>query len=894
MSIQITVTLVILLISHNPIISGLVTNCNNILTSGQTKDCPSHSEYRCVDTSYDHVREYCFCNVGLKYVYNLNACFDINECDVEQIEELCREDSPTPNEVGHCGPFDACTLSEFNCAKASEPICHRKLCKNLNGGHDCYCPENSTLIKFGSECACKEGFQLGSDSCYRNVCLDGDKCQSGGVCEYREPPEMFHCNCEPNYSGRECEYKVCQKVKEMYFGFVVEWEEDKVGEVSQIRCESIHPTFVGIATRECALNSVWLNSDYSQCVREIFSNLKEQLLAMEEETDIVILQNNIRSVVAERNSSNNSMLYPPEIAIMDKALDTLVIEFVDIQQNPNAYSEVTNNATKETPEVVVSTGSFMLNEDNRESWEITSLADYSGNRTNLASLVDKLEKFSDSMNISSTSENISISDENLMFNYNKIKETSSVVLFPQWLSEEMTFRNVRVNESLLQLIVQSCGSITFRSFVFPTIRSLTPLVELYNPSLAMKENASINSIGIETAYLITDVLSLNTKACKEFEITPEAIEIEFIIESFQSSNNTLSKPVCAYWNLTRNSWSMEGVTTKEEQLSNGSVQIICILSHLTSFAILLSSHEPVGTNNTIQIVLSAVVVSVSIMCILASLVCYLILYLRTRKSSKNPFKKDSIFIIHINFCIALLLGFLTFIASQVAVGSDRIPCTILAAILHYLLLSVFSWSLCEGIAIAWKIRFWDKRQTTWPYLIPLGWGFPIPVVLTTVPLTHWYYVDPEVACWVSNTNHLKVLSFILPMVMLMPTNLLFYIYTLVTIYRVKERLESAQRARELIIGSLVLLPLLGLPWIIGVFYVSEATAIFGYIFIILIGSQGTFFFIAHVVRNQSIREYVFKWKNPYEAHAKFQKLHSSFKTDKTSATPKTDQDDEIP
>ena len=894
MRIWIIATLVVFLVTHVPTEYALITNCSNIEESGQEKICPAHSEYRCVDTSYDHVREYCFCNPGLKYAFYANICVDINECSVEEITDLCKEDSPTPHETGICGTLDACTLSEINCAKASEQICLGKLCKNLNGGYKCYCPENSTLTNYGKNCTCKDGFAQGSDNnCYPNVCKDEETCEGRGVCEYRDPPEVFYCNCEPGYSGRKCEYKVCPKDKEIFFGTEVEWKEEMIGAGSQIECKSINSMLVGIAIRKCALNSVWLNSDYSQCVREKFSNLEKQL----QETNIIILQNSIKSVTREENTSNITVLFPSEIVILNQALENLVNKFVDIQKNAIRYSEDVINATKQTPEVVINTGSFMLGKGNRESWKITSQTDNSGKRTTLANLVDTLEKLSDSINISITGENNNISEENLAFDFKQINKPSFIELFSQLRRGNNTFRKVKISESVIQSITQSCNDVIFSSLVFTTIRDLIPTVELYNPSLTMKGNASlIKSTEMETAFLETDVLSLNTRTCKDFKIPPGSIEIEFIVQSYPKLNNTPSKLVCAFWNLTTNSWSMEGVITKEEQLSDGTVKIMCILSHLTSFAILLASHEPTGINNTIQIVLSAVIASISILCLIASLVCYLILYLRTRKSSKNPFKQDSIFIIHINFCIALLLAFVTFIASSLAVGGNRIPCTVLATVQHYLWLSVFSWSLCEGIAIAWKIRFWDRSQTTWPFLISLGWGLPIPVVLITVPLTHWYYVDPELACWVSNANHIKVLSFIVPMVMMMPTNLFFYIYTLVTIYRVKERLESAERARALIIGSLVLLPLLGLPWIVGVFYINEKFVVFGYIFIILVGSQGTFFFIAHVVRNNTIREYVFKWKNPYEVHAKFQKLHSSsFKSDKISATPRSmNQGDEEP
>ena len=50
-------------------------------------------------------------------------------------------------------------------------------------------------------------------------------------------------------------------------------------------------------------------------------------------------------------------------------------------------------------------------------------------------------------------------------------------------------------------------------------------------------------------------------------------------------------------------------------------------------------------------------------------------------------------------------------------------CTAVAAVLHYLFLSVFFWMLAEGIMLYILIvRPFSTAFERWYYLIPLGWG----------------------------------------------------------------------------------------------------------------------------------------------------------------------------
>lgn len=833
-------------------------SCRSIWDTNQIKNCPVDSEYRCVDLpGCERYREYCFCIGNEKYEKSTDTCVGINECDVAELTDICTNDRPTG--PGYCGDNDACTLSNISCSTVSQPICGEAICQDLPEGHECYCIGNLILTETpnGITCekrVCEDCQVLGRDNlCYRNSCCDNNICMGNGKCEVTYPlrdSPKYDCICGRGFSGEHCENRICESEVDTFLHFKVEWAEGSADETSNMKCEVINQMFIGMATRKCARNSVWDKPDYTQCIRPIFSNLQQASLRNE---NIIGLQNSINDVTTE-GASNNSFLFPGELILVNDALETVIDKYVDIQDGSRTVSEEENTATVETPEIAVRAGSYVLSGVNRESWELL------GNITTLVGLVDSFERFSLSINNSIST----FSSENLELEYERVDRSSKIELSSERGND--TSMKVVIGEDLVKLLNQYCNQTFFSSVRFRTIRELTPVVHLQGP------HADTES----TASLISDVYSLNTKQCinTTFVVPEESIKIEFTF----LTNNSEARYTCGFWNLTTNSWSTEGVKTTIQQQDDGSVKITCTPIHLTSFAILLSSYTPTETDNTIQTILSVVTCSLSVVSLVVSLLCYLILFLRTRKSAKNPFKPDSIFIIHINFCMALLLATLTFLISPFATW-DRIPCTVIAGLQHYLWLSVFSWSLCEGIAIAWKIRFWDRSQVLWPALIPLGWGLPIPIVVITIPVTYSYYVDLSVGCWVNSANNLKLISFILPILMTIPTNVLFYCYTLVTIYRLKEKVEdSKKQIRSIIIGSLVLLPLLGIPWVIGVFYVSKETAIFGYIFIILVGCQGVFFFIAHVARNSMIQDYVFKWKNLYGEHVqtnnKFVKLQS--------------------
>ncbi|XP_019522371.1 PREDICTED: adhesion G-protein coupled receptor G5 [Hipposideros armiger] len=133
-------------------------------------------------------------------------------------------------------------------------------------------------------------------------------------------------------------------------------------------------------------------------------------------------------------------------------------------------------------------------------------------------------------------------------------------------------------------------------------------------------------------------------------------------------------------------WSPEGCRTEQPSPS----QVLCRCNHLSYFAVLMQiSPAPVPAELLAPLTyISIVGCSVSIMASLLSI----LLHFLARKQS------DSITYIHMNLHTSVLLLNVAFLLSP-TLAMPSVPgsaCTALAAILHYALLSCFTWMAIEG------------------------------------------------------------------------------------------------------------------------------------------------------------------------------------------------------
>ncbi|XP_040596710.1 adhesion G-protein coupled receptor G5 isoform X2 [Mesocricetus auratus] len=192
---------------------------------------------------------------------------------------------------------------------------------------------------------------------------------------------------------------------------------------------------------------------------------------------------------------------------------------------------------------------------------------------------------------------------------------------------------------------------------------------------------------------------------------------------------------CVFWKEGASehgwgSWSPEGCYT---ELPSPSL-VLCRCNHLTYFAVLMLSGDPVPAGLQMPLeYISLVGCSVSIV---ASLLTML-LYAHSRKQS------DSVTRIHVNLHGSVLLLNVTFLlSSQMALPTvPKAVCTALAAALHYALLSCLTWMAIEGcnlyLLLGRVYNVYIHRYLL--KLCVLGWGFPALLVLLLLAIKSSVY-----------------------------------------------------------------------------------------------------------------------------------------------------------
>uniref|UniRef100_A0A8C0WGR5 Adhesion G-protein coupled receptor G5 n=1 Tax=Castor canadensis TaxID=51338 RepID=A0A8C0WGR5_CASCN len=179
---------------------------------------------------------------------------------------------------------------------------------------------------------------------------------------------------------------------------------------------------------------------------------------------------------------------------------------------------------------------------------------------------------------------------------------------------------------------------------------------------------------------------------------------------------------CVFWKEEAESsvgtWSPEGCHTEQPSPS----QVLCHCKHLTYFAVLMQlspARLPAELLAPLKYI-SLVGCSISI---LASLITIL-LHIHARKQS------DPITRIHMNLHVSVLLLNVAFLLSSALVMPGTV-CTVLAATLHFALLSCLTWMAIEGfnlyLLLGRVYNIYIRRYVL--KLCMLGWGVPAVLVL---------------------------------------------------------------------------------------------------------------------------------------------------------------------
>ncbi|KAJ0050526.1 hypothetical protein NL108_003776, partial [Boleophthalmus pectinirostris] len=294
-------------------------------------------------------------------------------------------------------------------------------------------------------------------------------------------------------------------------------------------------------------------------------------------------------------------------------------------------------------------------------------------------------------------------------------------------------------------------------------------------------------------------------------------------------NDTL-KYKCVYWSKT-GAWSTDGCS---KYLSNAT-HTICCCEHLSSFAVLMALYPMEHTFGLQLVTKICLIISLLclVMCIFTFSCCHSIKGTRTT--------------IHLHLCICLFIADLVFLAG-ISQTEPVGGCRVVAALLHYFFLGVFTWMLLEGVQLYRMVVLVFNATLRPLYLFAFGYGAPLAVVIISAIIRPQGYGTNQ-HCWLSLKDGL-IWSFFGPVCVIIIMNVVFFI---LTVWKLAQKFASLNpdlsrlhKIRAFTVTAIAQMCILGLMWVFGAFlFEGAANSAVAYIFTILNSLQGALVFVMH-------------------------------------------------
>ncbi|XP_065897877.1 adhesion G protein-coupled receptor L4-like [Dysidea avara] len=731
------------------------------------------------------------------------------------------------------------------CIGPSAPPCVR-----TDDGYQCHQP-----VYTGDGVKC--GLDSDSDG-YPDVQLDcEDQYCMEDVC-----PTVYSLNSDGGQDDLLCSYVNVDPgtfhgcLSEVDDTWLIFWPHTTAGSVATQKCNGNDS--IGLVTRDCNENGTWgrvmnIHNCYSIEISALYNSSKQlkDFYIGSNDTDMSDITQSPSLLDSLSISTQLAFLTNTTIAMVPNDLhrvNDILHTIISIQE----YTEDTNASgiAKE----LSSTISNLLNDSNRGSYDYI----HDGINKEAESLLENIDNFANvfrSLLVTSNQQpSVTLSAKNFDVSF----ELPSVDDFhsPSELKFKTENAEIYIPYASLRYQMEVEGALV------PVANYAAQNLASFLPARTLNNTAVIELYG----QLISSQISL-----EPISLPPDG----YVRLMFKLKNPSSGQPRCVFWNASlqidddTGGWSEEGVFLDVE--NTNSTTITCVTKHLTSFAVLVdttgAAQKTHRTHAQSLSIVSYIGCGVSIICLLATIIIILLFRKSAFKAEQN--------MIHMSLSLALLLGLVVFVSGIETAGDNKVACIVVTVLLHYFFLAAFCWMLCEGIIIYVLLAqvFYDGFFKRLRFYSMIGWGMPIPIVAITAGLSYHHYDDDKI-CWLPEKNGI-IWGFIAPVISIIVCNtgiLLLVIYTIFKISRKKiknQQITKVDMGKKLIWGIVILQPILGFTWIVGLIAVNKHYLVFAWIFTVLNSFQGLFIFILYVLRNEEFREiikqyigYPAKWKTP--------------------------------
>uniref|UniRef100_A0A3B4T4G7 Adhesion G protein-coupled receptor E17 n=1 Tax=Seriola dumerili TaxID=41447 RepID=A0A3B4T4G7_SERDU len=269
-------------------------------------------------------------------------------------------------------------------------------------------------------------------------------------------------------------------------------------------------------------------------------------------------------------------------------------------------------------------------------------------------------------------------------------------------------------------------------------------------------------------------------------------------------------------------WSVEGcwVAHTNENYT------VCSCSHLSTFALIMQ----IGEDPFLE--------WLNRVCVIFGLFFFALAILTFLLCSWNPKINNTA---RLHLCISLALSHLLLLWNDRYVEQE-LACTVMAGLLHFLVVASFVWMLLEALQLHLLVRRLSKVQVIQrdglprPILYLIGYGVPFVIVgISALVYSDGYGATEAEVCWLSQQRNFKWALTGPVITVLAVTTLRSLCICLV--------------CRLIVFKILAQFVILGCTWLLGLY---QTNLFFQVLFIILNSQQGTFLFIVHCLLNKEV------------------------------------------
>ncbi|KAM9843981.1 adhesion G protein-coupled receptor E3-like [Aulostomus maculatus] len=296
-------------------------------------------------------------------------------------------------------------------------------------------------------------------------------------------------------------------------------------------------------------------------------------------------------------------------------------------------------------------------------------------------------------------------------------------------------------------------------------------------------------------------------------------------------------------------WSVEGcwVVDSNENFT------VCSCSHLSTFALILQIGEPPPEDPFLE--------WLNRMCVIVGLFFFALAILTFLLCSWNPKINNTA---RLHLCLSLSLSHFLLLWNDSYV-EDELACTVMAGLLHFLVLASFVWMLLEALQLHLLVRKLSKVQVIQRDGLPklllylTGYGVPFVIVGVSALVYSDGYGATDETCWLSQKRNFRW-ALTGPVITVLAFNCVLFCATLwslkPTLANMKSDISQSKDTRLIVFKILAQFVILGCTWILGLY---QTNLFFQVLFIILNSQQGTFLYIVHCALNKEVREECMRW-----------------------------------